>query len=633
MGWGDEAEAWLRSKLGDEEYEQALNEIRREYGTFAEESPGVALTGEIVGGMVPSLAAMFVPGGQVAGATGIYRGAQLGLGPLSRFFGLGKTVGQRSLRQNVARSTAAGGTQGAIAGAGAAEGDRTSGALTGGAFGTVLGGTVPLAGTGARQAGQRIVDIGGVSPERAKEWALRKLNMALDEESPVTIATQVRQDIQRGVPPAVANVTPGTMALAETVIQRGGTAGRELEEVIAKQQAGSRERVAKQVRRGLRARDFFKEESALTDRLRAEADTLYDQAYAVGEINDPVIMRVLEEPEFKKFFDRAQNIMGKKRLAEELKPDGDPSRFAIRQIYDPQTGKPATIPDVKTLDYIKQGIDAEIDELFKAGKSADARALKDLRTQFVNRLDSLVPEYKAARAQYAGEMEVIDALRLGREEFNKLEPQEITRMITTMSRGERDAFRTGVAQNLFEKIMDPDTNIDAARKLIGSPSMRKSIEAIVESPAQRDFMMAALERETELFKAASRMLAGSPTAKRQAMREQLEARPGVAETISEAAGRSFESSVLQGVLSFFRKGVPDEYYEELTRLLTTGKPGEVAAVVKLLEEAARGGRLGPPAQIGATEAAITGGIIGGAPPAPMSEEEERKARELGLLSE
>jgi hypothetical protein len=202
-----------------------------------------------------------------------------------------------------------------------------------------------------------------------------------------------------------------------------------------------------------------------------------------------------------------------------------------------------------------------------------------------------------------------------------------------MSKSERDAFRTGVAQNLFERIMDPNTNIDAARKLIGSPSTRKSIEAIIESPAQRDFMMAALERETELFKAASRMLAGSPTAKRKAMKEQLEDRPGVSEAIAEAASRGFSSSILQGVVSLLRRGVPDEYYSELADLLKSGRPKDVAAVVKLLEDIAQGRTKPISRRIGYTEPGLVGGTIGMAPPAPLSEEEEEKARELGLLSE
>lgn len=627
MGWGDEAEAWLRSKLGDEEYEKALAQIRAEYGAFAEERPGLQITGEIAGGAIPAITAFLTPGGQAAAPAAAARLT----GPLSRLIGLGRTAGQRSTAQNIARIGAIGGTEGAIGGAGAAEGDRTSGAISGGLFGTAFGIAGPTVMKGIGELAGRVRDLSGVSTDKAKQWALEKLNLALDEASPRDIAARVRKDIQMGIPTSVANVTPGTMQLAESVVQRGGKPSRELEEVIAQQQAGSRERVGKQVRRGLRARNFYEEEGKLTRDLRADADTMYDAAYAVGDINDPVVSRVLQEPEFQKFFTKAQGILDKKRLAAELDPQGDPSKFTLKPIYDPQTGQMVATPDVRTLDYIKQGIDAEINELFSAGKSAEARALKDLRSQFVNRIDELVPEYKAARAEYAGDMEVLDALRMGRDEFNKLDPEQVQAFMKTASKGEKDAFRTGVARNLFDQIMDPSTNLDAARKIIGSPSTRKALESVFETPAQQDFFMTALERETELFKAAGRILSGSPTAKRQAMRESLEARPGVAEAAAETMSRGFMGSIAQGVLSLMRKGVPDEYYQELANLLKSGSPKEVAAVVKLLEQAAqtRGVREG---RVGAGQAGVVGGAIGLAPPAPESEEARRRRLERESLS-
>jgi hypothetical protein len=626
MGWGDEAEAWLRSKLGDEEYDKALTEIRSEYGTFSEESPVLSGVGEIAGGAIPAVASFLTPGGQLSAATTTGRM----LGPLSRLIGLGKTAGQRTTAQNVARIATTGGVQGAVTGAGSTEGDRTAGAVGGGLFGTAFGTATPLVLKGTGELGSRAFDMAGVSPDKAKQWALEKLNLALDDESPTAIASRIRQDIQLGVPPAIANVTPGTVQLAESVVQRGGKPSRELEEKIAEQKAGARDRVGKQVRRGLQARDYYKEEGRLIEDLRSDADTLYDAAYAVGDINDPVINRVLLEPEFQRFFTKAQGILDKKRLAAELDPQGDPSKFVLRPIYDPQTGQMVATPDVRTLDYIKQGIDAEIGELYKAGKSAEGNALKALREQYIRRLDDLVPEYKTARAEYKGDIETLEALRLGRDEFRNLDPEQVQKLVKDMSKGELNAFRTGVARNLFDTIMDPATDINAAKRIIGSPSARKSLEAVFETPAQRDFFMTALERELELFKSAGQILAGSPTAKRTAMRESLEATPGVAEAAAETMSRGFMGSIAQGVLSLLRKGVPDEYYQELANLLKSGSPKEVAAVVKMLEEAAqkRGVREG---RVGGTQAGVVGGTIGLAPPAPESAEARRSREERQML--
>ena len=58
MGWGDELEAKLRSLRGPETYEEELAMIQDSYNKFYEENPGTALTSELAGGFLPTVAAM-----------------------------------------------------------------------------------------------------------------------------------------------------------------------------------------------------------------------------------------------------------------------------------------------------------------------------------------------------------------------------------------------------------------------------------------------------------------------------------------------------------------------------------------------------------------------------------------------
>ena len=90
MGWGDEGEAWLRSKLGNQPYEQALQQIRQEYAQYARENPGTAMAAEFAGGMAPAIGMMFVPGAQPAAAAQMQRST---LGTLGRLAALGGTTG------------------------------------------------------------------------------------------------------------------------------------------------------------------------------------------------------------------------------------------------------------------------------------------------------------------------------------------------------------------------------------------------------------------------------------------------------------------------------------------------------------------------------------------------------------
>jgi hypothetical protein len=75
MGWGDEGEAWLRSKLGDEDYETSLKKIRNELAQYHKDSPFVAGATELVGGIIPGAAAMMIPGMQPAGFAAFRTGA------------------------------------------------------------------------------------------------------------------------------------------------------------------------------------------------------------------------------------------------------------------------------------------------------------------------------------------------------------------------------------------------------------------------------------------------------------------------------------------------------------------------------------------------------------------------------
>ncbi len=77
MGWGDEGEARLRSKLGQGQYEDLVKQIRSEYGQYAKENPYTAGALEFGGGALPGVAAMMIPGGQAAGVAQLLRAERL----------------------------------------------------------------------------------------------------------------------------------------------------------------------------------------------------------------------------------------------------------------------------------------------------------------------------------------------------------------------------------------------------------------------------------------------------------------------------------------------------------------------------------------------------------------------------
>jgi len=340
--------------------------------------------------------------------------------------------------------------------------------------------------------------------------------------------------------------------------------------------------------------DYTAQEDKLVGTLRSNANNLYDTAYAHGSVDDTRILKVLEDDTFKKAFKEAQAIASKEARAAELKGE-DASRFKLQDIYDldkdgnmVSVGK---IPDVRTLDYIKRGIDALIDNGYRGeGMSkAEANALKDLKKAYVGVIDDNVPEYATARAKYAGDMEVLDALRLGRTDYltPKMLPAEAKKLVDGMSDAERDALRAGVAQSLLTKVMDAPQQVNAAQRIIGAPATRKRLEALFQDPNEYRVFEAALQRESELFRNAQEIVRGSRTANKQEALKDLKSGSGIFDIAGEAVDVAAGSpgSVIGRVLKYLqaRTSLDEKTAGEVAKMLKSGTQQEVDDVLNRLE--------------------------------------------------
>lgn len=622
LGWGDEAEAWLRSKIGERAYEDELADINREYGEFARRRPIATLATEFAGGALPAVGAMmaapFTGGATAPAAAGAL--ARLAANPL-------------------VRGAATGAVTGAISGAGASQpGERGEGAFEGAQIGGVLGGALPLVIRGGGAGYNWLRDRLAPSEENLIETAAGRINRALSNAlegqgmTPQQAAAAVEADRIRGIPSTFANVDPALVDLAEVAAQRSGASPRIVEGALRRQTGGSRERVYERAKSELGGGNYYDDEFQMVQDLRAQADTLYDDAYAFGSVMDPRIMTALKNTKFKGFYDKAREIAETEKMAAKLRGE-DTSKYDLEELYKfDKEGNivGVNVPDVRTLDYIKRGIDATIDIGFKGQgmSTAEANALKELRKVFVNAIDeaTIDPQtgrsaYKTARKVYAGDMEVLDALRDGREKFNSMNSKEVAKMFDGMGQAERDAFRTGAIQSIYDKLMNPSGNINPAARLVGSPEYTAKMKELFDSPAQFDLFEAALEREKQLYEQSSRILSGSPTARRTAAREAFEEQPGAGAVIADTITTLSPTAALTNLVARIARSatMTDDMAKEVSKMLMSSDPTEVAAAVKLLEE------YGSKAAVGAKKLSLgeTGAIAGtmaAFPPAPYIEE-------------
>ena len=655
MGWGDEAEAWLRSKLTNQPYDETLAKIKSEYGAYAKQHP-VQQTGlELAGGFLPTVASYLAEPftGGAATPAAVATTARTA-GALSKLSDALRTAGSTTLARiptnPYARSATTGAVTGGITGAGSAEeGGRAEGAGWGALVGTGVGTAVPA----VLRGGSGVVNWlrERVAPTEAliEKKAAGKMTQALEDSgmTPADIQTKLAEDKTLNVPSMLMNTGEGLTDLGETVAQRGGKGARTMEQNLREQKAGSRERTYQQTKEGLNAGNYYTDEEKMVNDLRARANNLYKEAYKIGDINDPKINAILEDPHFAEFYEKAKAIYDKKALAAKMRGE-DPSQYELKPIYRITNNPDGTVkgiekidvPDVKTLDFIKQGIDETIEAAYKKDTPVSrkqAEALKDLKNAFVARIDEVTTPaaggespYKIARQKYAGDSEILDAMRQGMNEFGKMDHEQVIKAISKMSDAEKDAFRTGVTRDIYSKIMDPASNINAAQRIIGSPEMQAKLQPLFDSPEKFNLFKTALERESQLYHEANKVLGGSQTGKRLQMRENFEGDSGVGDIVAHTVSGGFFNSLPNIAARAIRNAnVTDATADKLAKMLVSKDPTEVAAVVKTLEDYSKQSAKSAE-RLGKAELATTAGINTAFPPAPEAPPEENVDIESAL---
>lgn len=595
MGGGDELEAWVRSKLSGRPYEEVRQDIMKDVKGFAEKYPASAATQEFAGAALPFAAAAFFPplealaGPRAAGALA----------------NMGKYLAYNPARP-ILSGAKVGTTAGTAGGALSAEpGGRLEGSLTGAVGGGAFGSLFPLLAKATGNIGGFLGrQLMGESERGAQSEAARKMGEEFRAEGLdfPTLMGNMRQDERLGVPSSLAHYLPST---TEAIIAKSGTPeANKLATSILEKQRGSTGRIQEKFRDKLRPKNYFAEEENLTKELRSNANTLYENAYAHGEVDDPRIMEVLNNPTFKKAYEEARNIAETEASAAKLS-GGDASQFALKEVYYPKEVKPGIfelelreIPDVRTLDYIKRGLDSIIERGYKGDgmSSAQANALKDLRNKFVGAIDENVPEYAAARSKYAGDLEVRDALRMGMKDFNKLKEEEINKFMSTASGAEKEAFQTGAMRYLQDTIFDKP---NAAGSILRSDKLGNKLQAMFDSPEEYALIKAALEKEALFYSRANQSLAGSRTTpKAEAIERVTDAKP--AEGLGNLVG-SITRFLIHGEDKF-----SPQVLGKMADMLNSGTPEQVAAVVRAIEKREK---LGNVMRTG--EEAVIKGVVGG----------------------
>ena len=581
--FADEAEAATRAALSGKSYDEVVNEIRLERAKFNEAYPVLGPTLNIAGG----IGTMFVPGVNVAG-----RAIQAG-------------TGISKLASPVARAAATGAVAGGTAGFGSGEGftDSAKKAAIGAAFGAPLG----VAAHGAGEAikwgrgviGARGADAGDEEAARkAAEIISRRIaEGGLDNAKIAELAELAKTYGIDNAP--LGSLTPELSRLTENVVNTPSGEQADLARRLFNVQSSAPQRVKSLAKDAVPTPDYFASEEKVLETLRTNAERNYGSGWQNVEIRDPRIMQVLDDPAIRSAY---MDALGNSRLQQQeaILNGVDPSQFKLREIFDPildaegavvglsPTGKMA--PDMGTLNQVKIALDRKISSLYASGQGGQATSLRGLRDAFVKRLDEVGPkEFKAARQQYKGDIEIKEALEQGKNSAG-LRWQQFGKFMKDYSPGEQQAFKTGFMQQVMKGFEDTGTRQNFAKNLLKENSLKK-FQAVMD-PGEFQVFEAALRREEQLFNDIGQATGNSATFRRAAEREDIQ---------NQIAGGNIENAVdlfvnptpgnialrTARLLSNMRNAnVSRATYTQLARMLKASTPEELDEVLMRLEEAA-----------------------------------------------
>lgn len=550
LGFGDEAEAYVRSTFSGQDRDELLMEIRKDIAQYGAARPKTATALEIGGAVLPSL----IPAGLVA------RGAMAGAGAA----GLGATA---------ARGAAAGAVEGGIAGFGAGEGGlapRLESAATGAALGGALGGAVPFAAAGAADIGRRALDGLGLSgAQRARTLAERRVGKALEREglTPETAMGTLERAQAAGAPMMPADIgeaTRGAAYAAQAVpsARRTGVLEALMERSVEQGSRIADTTAEKMDAAGAYGLDYL-------DDIYESASEKFRPLYEAADVD------VSSEP-FRKYANR--RVFKDAFRAIQSRAD----TLGEAPIKDLETALAGDVVPTSYLQKIAQGLDRVIAQNTDTvtGKLNDrAKDVLTVRNEFKNVLGDLNEAYAKADSQFADMMDLRRAFDVG-DAFEKLDPQQFSRKVKAMTPDEVEAMKVGMITRI-RNIASGSDRTDYVQRLFGSPKRREALKQAFPSEQAFNNFESYMNAEAAIQRTQRRVLGGSDTQRNiQEMAEQGVDPATLLQLMTGGRGEAVRQAA--GALSSRMQGIGAPVAEQMSDILfAQGLPAQRQAMGRL----------------------------------------------------
>lgn len=455
---------------------------------------------------------------------------ELAGGLLTGGVGAAKILGTQTAKKlpSLIKLPAVGAAEGAVYGVGTGEDtqDRIDKAKTGAVIGAVA---APVVGAVGKHVVEPVASVAknaltSTPITKAKDLVRRAIESDGVNESQVIEAYE-----SLGSQGLLGDISTSARNIVRDVRSQSPVTANIARDVLEARQQGSSSRLGNTLSEntGKNADNFDGVIKEISDSRQQSATPHYEKAWKEGVITKELYDLAISRPSLRLAIKRADS------LAEE----------AGESIQS----------DFQKLHYAKMDLDKQ---WLKSRGTPKGRLINETRKELLNLMDDASPNYKQARDFYAGQSELLEAAKMG-EQILKLKPREIDDFLESLSESERDLFKHGAVKAVVDSLDDIDVNADAAKKIIGKPSMQKRLRSVFDYGEEADNFIKQALAEREMSETRRVVLGGSQTTDKQQGIEQLTSMLGDPNAIA--------ANFIQSMLG--RSSMNDDVAEAFNRIM------------------------------------------------------------------
>ena len=513
QGFGGGVGTWLGGGEFGEGYERR-RDYERDLDRVAEDTnPNAYLGGELSSALIPGAsafkAAKYLPKG-LSKIERLIR--QRSKNPYAGRGG-GRVATESAIRP-AGQLAVTGGVAGGAAGFGYSEEEDVAGQLRDAGTGALIGAAgAPLLASGLTLAGGALTGVTGAIGRKLFQDSDRLsddiIRQDLEAEGFET-AQQVFDEAQRHGG-RLANVGPTTRGDAIVASKQPGPGRKIAQDIVEEDQAGQQARLRVQIEETMDSpwtEDFHAFARNIKESRKEQAGEYYRRAYAAEFQPSEMLLRLQDRPSMQEALKRAARTM------EDVVPSVSSAVGAPRLMGN----------RLELFDQAKRELDDMIGAARSKGEMDKARRLGNMKREWVNELDELVPDYKTARGIYAGGSAMDNAAEFGREVLKdrSMFAADLDEVMRDMGEGEIEALRVGLVRGMIDILENTAETGNAARRVFGTKRHGDVIEKIYPNDASMGLLREAVESENTRSLLRNEVMGGSATAERLAAAKRID---------------------------------------------------------------------------------------------------------------